>query len=131
MMRGAFLRRLASSKQTGEAASPISILGGRSRATSIETEEWFRMERTRASRWRLEKVRYTKPREESWVSIKGREELGQNVTKGIGVGAVPPPTPHVHEVVPKRMKTEGLNTIGNEPYVRKRLKEKGMLEGVN
>jgi hypothetical protein len=65
------------------------------------------------------------------VSIKGREELGQNVTKGIGVGAVPPPTPHVHEVVPKRMKTEGLNTIGNEPYVRKRLKEKGMLEGVN
>ena len=36
MMRGAFFRRLANSKQTGEAASPISILGGRSRTTSME-----------------------------------------------------------------------------------------------
>lgn len=75
-------------------------------------------------------VRYTEPRQESWVSIRGREELGQNVTKGIGLGAIPPPTPQVHEVVPKRMKTEGLNTIGNEMYVRKRLKQKGILESV-
>ena len=75
-------------------------------------------------------VRYTEPRQKEGESIRGRKELGQNVTGGIGEGGLPPPTPRVAEVVSECLKTDGLDAIGNEMYVRNLLKEKGMQKRV-
>src|SRR5712692_9619887 len=79
MIRGAFFRRFASSKHTGDAASPISIRGGRSSTTSRETEYFSSIWRARASRRRLVSVRYTVPRRRRGVSIRVEEEAGQKM----------------------------------------------------
>jgi hypothetical protein len=61
IIRGAFFNLFANSKQTGEAASPISIFGGRSNTTANSTPYFSRMCRSSASRNRFESVRYTRP----------------------------------------------------------------------
>src|SRR5690242_5839472 len=57
---GARFRRLASSKQRGEAASPIAILGGRSSTMASSAPYLSLMGTARAQRRRLVSVRYTR-----------------------------------------------------------------------
>src|SRR5882762_11112089 len=60
--RGAFFNRFANSKHTGEAASPISIFGGRSSTIASSTPYFSRMCPASASRNRFVSVWYTCPR---------------------------------------------------------------------
>ena len=59
--RGAFFNRFANSKHTGEAASPISIFGGRSSTIASSTPYFSRMCPASASRNRFVSVWYTCP----------------------------------------------------------------------
>src|ERR1700730_8444368 len=59
--RGSFFSRFANSKQTGEAASPISIFGGRSNTIGNSTLYLDRMCFASASRSLVVISRYTKP----------------------------------------------------------------------
>ena len=59
------------------------------------------------------------------MSIRGRDELGQNVTTRLAGERVPPPTPGIQKNVLKRVKTGGLDAIRacTRPCNRKKAKE--------
>ena len=59
--RGAFFNRFANSKHTGEAASPISIFGGRSNTTASSTPYFSRMCEASAALNLSTNVKYTRP----------------------------------------------------------------------
>lgn len=64
------------------------------------------------------------------MSISGGKELGQNVTTRKKPGDDTPPPPGIQEIVPKRMKTEGLHAIRACTHLCNRQKAKEMLRAV-
>src|ERR1700733_12115578 len=90
--RGARFSLFANSKQTGDAASPISIFGGRSSTTVSSTPYFSRICAVSASRNRFESVRYTRPL--SVLSPQNRTSIDRSapavalaVTRSLALGA--------------------------------------------